>query len=354
MVPSLIFSPLLSFSLLFLKYYHISKRGSDQPLKQRTSERIFTVMGNAGTAAIAPADSPSKYAGDGDFSRMKVGLVGTCISPALLVGTAKKRSGSNENLSGIVEDGRNMYSYFRANGAEVQLYSFTIPSPPAEELKRNIKKFLQAPGNMKTLYLSGHGNEAGDLVLGYKEYLSAHECLLWLAESNFGGMITFIVDACHSGKWAQNVSELIHLRSREGWEDVYWPLRRAIEGKGTKTMINCRMSSLAHETSGDGGPGVGGCYTSNLLWYLRREWRWSKEAAGSHMMPKLTWQPKAGWGTKGLFKHVPSDNDTVFGISLRDPQSDVIFDVTMTDDGKTQAYFPENRRKYIQHSLQGT
>lgn len=305
--------------------------------------------GKLGRDLPMPKDFPTKYAGSGAFDQMSVALVGTCISPSLLSGTAKQRSGSDDNLEGIVEDGRNMYSYFRGNGARIALYSFSVPAPPPSQIKESIKEFLQSPGNVKVLYLSGHGDRDGDLVLGEGVYLSTKECLTWLAEARFGGMITFIIDACYSGMWAQNVSELIHKRTHSDAADVFYPLRdRAVEGGG-KTMINCRLSSLPGETSRDGGSRRGGRYTTNLLWYLQREWRWSKEAAGANAISPAFHNP--GWGSKELFKHRPNNEDAVFSISKSEPQSDIIFDVVIKHDGSTAAYFPQDRKKYIMNAM---
>lgn len=163
-----------------------------------------------------------------------------------------------------------MYQYLRNNGS---LYQFQVPAPSGDDIKSKIRAFLQKRGNNKLLYMSGHGDRDGDLVVGEGSYLSPWEVFASLAKAQFAGVITFVIDACFAGMWVQKVSNMIHKGSRD--PEIFPPLRDAAIRRGRKTYVNLRLSSLMHEESRDSNSG--GLYTNNVLSFLRKEWKWTSQ-----------------------------------------------------------------------------
>lgn len=288
-------------------------------------------MGQAGSVVEAK-DFSFKYRAttDGKYQQLDAALVGTCIAVSKLSGSAKARLGATDNLAGVTQDGANMYRYLLNNGASVGLYQFQVPSPSGAEIKSKVRDFLKKPGNNKLLYISGHGDSDGDLVVGEGEYLSPTLCMTWLAEARFAGHITFVIDACYAGMWAERVSKMIHKGDRDS--SIYGPLRDGAKRRGQKTYINLRLSCLRTETSRD--TNNGGRYTCHGINQLRREW-------------KVTPQDGNGWGTKVMVQRKPKDSDCVFGISKDEPQTDLIVDFVIEPDGKTNGHWPSNRSKYL-------
>lgn len=283
-----------------------------------------------GSSLACQRDYEFKYKATGRWHQLDCALVGTCIAPSSLSGSAKSRSGNN-NLRGIIADGNSMYTYCRDNGAKVSLYKFAIPQPPASEVRRDVENFCKNGSNNKLLYMTGHGDTDGDIPL-QGSYIQVHHILEWLAEANFAGHITIMVDACYSGMWAKRVGKYIHKGSREKTETIYQPLRRAAQNSGQKTFINIRASSLSGETSADTSDG--GKYTQSVLAGLRREHAWTS-------------QDGRGWGTKVLTERPPDENTCVFGTSRSEPQTDLVCDYVIHPDGKTTVHFPGSRRDYL-------
>lgn len=275
--------------------------------------------------AQADCDYKFKYRKTSDgWDQLDVALVGTCVSPGIVQHEATARSGGLNNLRGITQDGAKMYKYFYDNGANVSVYIFAIPPRPAEEVMSAIEQFLKRPGNNKFLFLTGHGNKKGDLVLDEGVHLTARQVFMWLSEANFHGHITILVDACYAGQWAKTFHSLCKEKS-----PLVKTLTKCTRGK---TFINFRLSSLASECSRDSAEG--GMYTLAILNSLRREHSLTKELGH-------------GWGTKVLVQRPPDQNTVVWGIKKTEPQTDIAADFVICDDGTVKLHRPSDRAKYI-------
>lgn len=278
---------------------------------------------------IQSKDFPTKYCRTGKtgWQQLQVGAFGTCIGTSRLPGSTRARSGGSNNLSGITQDGANVYRYFIDNGAKVVNYEFAVPARPAAEIRTKVKEFLVRPGNNKFLYLSGHGDKDGDLALGEAdEYLQVSHVFDWLNEAEFDGHITIMVDACYSGQWAKRLIARIDEKNMGGMS------RQSRNNSGYKTFINLRLSSLANEESGD--TRSGGSYTLGCLEALRKEWDWTPGQTGD------------GWGTKVLVNRKPDDKSVLWSTSKSEDQTDIAVDFVCLN-GKWTWYFPSSRDDYL-------
>lgn len=276
-----------------------------------------------------PKDFDRKYVSTmNGWCQLEVGAFGTCIAPSRLPGSAKARSGGSNNLRGITQDGANVYQYFVEHGARIANYEFTVPARPADEVREKVKQFVMSSGNNKFLYLSGHGDPWGDLVLGEGEsdWLQVSHVFDWLNEAEFLGHITIMVDACHSGKWANRLKARINSGNMEGM------CRASRRNRGFKTFVNLRLSSLSSETSGD--TRSGGSYTLGCLDALRKEWHWTPGYVGE------------GWGTKIFVTRKPDGKTVLWGTGESEPQTDIAVDFVCSD-GQWVWSYPKNREPYI-------
>lgn len=283
-----------------------------------------------GRAFTAGKDFDFKYKATDRFDQMECCLIGSCIAPSSLTGTGKARSAGNNNLRGIIADSGNVYTYFLHNGAKIVCMDFNVPATPSGEINDKVKQFLQRSGNNKLLYFTGHGDSDGDICLD-GGYIQVHHVFQWLAEANFSGVLTIVVDACYSGKWAKRAYNYIN-GQRDYADTIYHRLADAAERAGKKTYINLRCSSLGNETSLDSNQG--GRYTQELTWCLRREWRWTS-------------QDGAGWGTKVLTERKPNEQDCFWTVSESEAQTDVVLDLVIKPDRSTFAYYPSSRAPYV-------
>lgn len=289
-------------------------------------------MGATVATLLPSRDFDFKYKATGRWDQLDCALVGTCIMPSKLSGSAKARSNGSNNLSGVVSDGNNMYAYCRDNGATISLFSFQIPQPAASDMRNSIKAFLQNGSNNKLLYISGHGDSDGDIPLGDGDYIQVHHVLEWLAEVRFAGHITIVVDACYSGMWVKRIKKYIDQPSRERVDEIYHPLANAAQACGAKTFINVRASSLSNETSRDSS--TGGRYTNAVLNGLRKECHWTS-------------QDGRGWGTKVLTERAPDSNSVVFSTSKTEVQTDLSCDFVIKPDRSTVSHYPSDRAEYV-------
>jgi len=296
-----------------------------------------------GRALTVGEDSHCKYQGTDRFDVMQCCLIGSCISPSRLTGTAKARAGGSNNLQGIVADGQNMYRYLQDNGAEIACLDFNVPATPAKILNGKVKSFLQSPGNNKLLYLTGHGNTAGDICVE-GGHICVYSVFGWLGESGFCGHLTIVVDACYSGNWAKKAHKYIHspcrstINKAEAGSRVDLKINTALlsaaERARQKTYINLRCSSLSSECSRDSNDG--GVYTKEFIWCLRREGDWVSQTG-------------PGWGTRVLTERRPNEQDCFWTTSTSEAQTDVTLDLVIHPDGcTTTAHYPESRAKYVQ------
>lgn len=278
-------------------------------------------------------DDGNKYRATGEWHQLSAALIGTCISQGRPAPAARfvARSSTINNLQGVVSDVSNMWHYLLDNGARVARKHDPVPSEAGDVVKRKIRDFiLEDVSNNKLLYLSGHGDRRGDYCLGDGDAgLSASDVFRWLAEAKFAGAFTIVVDTCYAGKWAENVSKLIHE------SEIVGPLADAARARGGSTFIFLRLSSLTGQKSRDSD--TGGVYTKGLLTELRREW-------------KYTDQDGRGWGTKVL---TAIRARCVFGItgsstlSSTDRQTDIIIDFVINPDGTTRTNYPPDRVTYL-------
>lgn len=242
-------------------------------------------------------DFQNKYkATDDGWNRLQVALVGTCISPGQLSGTARARSGNGYNLEGIAQDISNLYKYFLANGAKIELKEDAIPPTPATTIRNNVKRFLQSPGNAKFLYFSGHGDEDGNVILN-DGTLNCADVMGWLSDVEFKGVITIMVDTCFAGKWKQNMDSFHNLGGCGACASLSLPSATFPPVPRGETFVNLRLSSLHTETSGDTPDG--GEYTKEFVRALRKEHAW-------------TLYRGSGWGTKVFVGREPDHKSIVF------------------------------------------
>lgn len=257
-------------------------------------------------------------------------MIGTSISgePAKYKADGVKSRDGGGNLNGIVDDGFNVYKYFKSNGAKISLFYFTEPADGSACL-RKVHACLSAPGNNKLLYISGHGDNNGMLPVGDGQYLQLRDVLNAVAASPFQPklMVTLVLDTCYSGMWAKQMRALVSRKD---------PVLSSFQRREFATFI-FRLSSLPHETSLDSVSG--GMYTTALINNWRMEHSWTPNQVGE------------GWGTKMWHERNPNEKDALFSMSTSAPQTDIAMDFVWRERKHVRAWKQHvagGREKYVE------
>lgn len=164
----------------------------------------------------------------------------------------------------------------------------------------------------------------------------------WADRDAWSGLLTIIVDACHSGAWIKDMIAKIN-----GGDPIVQKIRRNRDKAGGCLWISFRVSSLSQE----------------LSWYNANGGRYTKS-----ILQKLESQNGSkgcGYGTRTFIEDVVNGSDVVWNANVcsckkthysvngdsihycsEHPQTDIAVDFRLDGNG-WQWWFPESRRAHV-------
>jgi len=273
-------------------------------------------------------------------------------------------------------------AYFQANGATISkdVWNFNT----AQETREQLRWQLQCPAWSddsqqypytvqfnRLVYVAGHGSRDFNKPAGNRAaiqvgkddgYLRLDDILRplatapdtwktlssrsgkeawmqsWANRSAWTGLLTVVLDSCHSGAWIKDMIAKIN-----SGDPLLQKIKENRDKYGGAVWISFRVSSLASEVSWYDGEG--GRYTQALLTRLRSEQNGKGEGYGTRAFVEDMVDGKDVFWTN---KECSCQKKTIKGYHYckQHPQTDVAIDFRLDSKG-WRWWYPEDRKSYL-------